>query len=436
MAAGDEALVGIDSRTGERRWYVDLRDDPDQFPCFSFAVADRMGRFYCGSENGEIEERDLRTGQLTGLRLDSQLGQVGDLTVGEGNELVEFSRGYFYRWRLDGSGPISTLVGPGRMTNAGYDPTGRYLELTPIGVHRPHDVLDVTTGARVLRVDRDTDARWLGARTLLLRDDKVLFVDPVTGRRWRPQGSQVEAAQELFPGADGGHAWAAIERDGGPGAGARFATFDVRELALPSGRVTGRTFSVPGYPYLVQPSADGRTAWVNFYAGGGSWLTWEDELGNRGAVVDVDGGTPSRDANILFGARNDRNGHDRVVGSDYVGEIREYDPDSMKPIATLPGAKGAVRGLRFSDDGRRLVSSSADGWVQVFDTAAWTRLGAIPALTQSSQEGWLRPDGRAVAVNGRLGVAVWNLDPATMAAAACTVAGRNLTPHRVGDVPR
>ena len=30
-------------------------------------------------------------------------------------------------------------------------------------------------------------------------------------------------------------------------------------------------------------------------------------------------------------------------------------------------------------------------------------------------------------MNGRLGVAVWNLDPATMAAAACTVAGRNLT---------
>ena len=42
-------------------------------------------------------------------------------------------------------------------------------------------------------------------------------------------------------------------------------------------------------------------------------------------------------------------------------------------------------------------------------------------------EGWLRPDGAAVAVNGPFGVLEWTLDPEALAAAACVMAGRNLT---------
>jgi hypothetical protein len=42
-------------------------------------------------------------------------------------------------------------------------------------------------------------------------------------------------------------------------------------------------------------------------------------------------------------------------------------------------------------------------------------------------EGWLRPDGAAVAVNGPFGVLEWTLDPEALAAAACQLAGRNLT---------
>jgi hypothetical protein len=81
----------------------------------------------------------------------------------------------------------------------------------------------------------------------------------------------------------------------------------------------------------------------------------------------------------------------------------------------------------------------ADGSVLLYDTDAWTRLGAIPVESPGIQEGWLRPDGRVVAVNGRLGLAEWTLEPDELAAGACRLAGRNLTTTEwatyMGDEP-
>ena len=66
--------------------------------------------------------------------------------------------------------------------------------------------------------------------------------------------------------------------------------------------------------------------------------------------------------------------------------------------------------------------------INVYDTERWTRLATIPSYPVIGiAEGWLRPDGRAVAVNARLGVAQWSLEPAGLARAACRLAGRNLT---------
>ena len=78
-----------------------------------------------------------------------------------------------------------------------------------------------------------------------------------------------------------------------------------------------------------------------------------------------------------------------------------------------------------------------DGRVQVYDAETWTSFGAIPSggfydVTSDSAwrappDGFVRPDGRAVAVNQRLGVVEWSLVPDEMVGAACRVAGRNLT---------
>jgi len=110
----------------------------------------------------------------------------------------------------------------------------------------------------------------------------------------------------------------------------------------------------------------------------------------------------------------------------------EYDIDTLEPIATLPGARGGIDLLQFSADGRVLAAMSADQSVSLYDVPTRTRLGdPLPAAAVSSgngaAQGFLRPDGTTVAINTRLGVSLWDIDPAHLAKAACTLAGRNLT---------
>jgi hypothetical protein len=55
------------------------------------AVADQAGRVYCSNPFGDLVEHERATGDRTGIRLDSQLGSIGDLAVaGDGRELVAF----------------------------------------------------------------------------------------------------------------------------------------------------------------------------------------------------------------------------------------------------------------------------------------------------------------------------------------------------------
>lgn len=95
-------------------------------------------------------------------------------------------------------------------------------------------------------------------------------------------------------------------------------------------------------------------------------------------------------------------------------------------MATFAGARGLVSSLQFSVDGSTLVVTSPDQAVQVYDVGTRLRLGdAIPSQSPRT-EGWLRPDGRAVAVNEHARVAAWQLDAHHLVSAACVLAGQNL----------
>jgi hypothetical protein len=84
--------------------------------------------------------------------------------------------------------------------------------------------------------------------------------------------------------------------------------------------------------------------------------------------------------------------------------------------------------LGFSADGETLVAEALNGTLSVYDVATRTRLGDPIATDGSSiPVDSLRPDGGAVAVNTSRGIAVWDLDPERLAAAACELAGRELT---------
>jgi hypothetical protein len=118
-----------------------------------------------------------------------------------------------------------------------------------------------------------------------------------------------------------------------------------------------------------------------------------------------------------------------LVGADTAGDVTEFDGATLRSIASLPGARTLPSTLQFDDSGSRMLVTAPDQTVQVYDMASRTRIGeAIPAAAADGMvEGWLRPDGAAVAVNGPFGVLEWTLDPEALAAAACQLAGRNLT---------
>ena len=431
VGGGDQGLIAWDVRTERRLWSAELGDDREEWPCYSeaFVVAEAVNRLYCGSGYGEIDERDLRTGERTGQRLDNQRGESGDFSLATDNELVEFGRGYVARWRLDGSGPVARLVAPAAVSAAGYDESGRYLAVVPRGSFRPNDVIDVERGRRVVHEDLDADAHWLGGQTLLLRHETgSVLVDVESGRRWRPGNPKVKRAETVFPAEDDEHAWAVQTSRQVAGPDGPQDVSDVLEFEVPSGRLTGRKFTVPGYPNTVEQTPDDRTVWVTYWRRIGIWLAYEDDFQTLAVRVDLRTGRAGEELTAAASTLDVDGGRERLVGSDYLGEIREYDPVTQKPIATLPGSRGAVWNLRFSDDGRRFLASGIDGLINVYDTEGWTRLATIPSYpVMGIAEGWLRPDGRAVAVNGRLGVSEWSLEPAGLARAACRLAGRNLT---------
>jgi WD40 repeat protein len=73
-------------------------------------------------------------------------------------------------------------------------------------------------------------------------------------------------------------------------------------------------------------------------------------LGHQGAVCALAFGPHGRLASA---------GDDRVV--------RIWDVASREELLSLPGHTNHVRGLTFSDDGRRLASASDDGTVKLWD---------------------------------------------------------------------
>ena len=107
----------------------------------------------------------------------------------------------------------------------------------------------------------------------------------------------------------------------------------------------------------------------------------------------------------------------------------QRDRAELEPIASLPGARGFINTLQLSDDGETLLATSRDQSVSMYDLPTGTRLGdPIRYNAPGIYGAFLRPDGKEIAITNHSGVAIWDLAPDHLQAAACQLAGRNLTP--------
>ena len=425
VTSGDDAVTGIDVASGDVRWKVDLTDDPDRTPCHTLAVAADLDRFYCASAFGEVMERDLATGQLTGRHLDSDHGEVDDLAVARGDELVTFVDGYA-RWRLDGSGPVARFVAAGSAVD-GYDDAGRLLPVASADDGRVA-VTDAGTGARVLTLHRGESGAWLGGESMLVRSKLALGKNSSQARLRGPARDPLES--DVLDVATGSRQYAPslpitsdVFRDQ-VGSGLAWVVSGANgvEVDVHSGAMTGRILPLGGGPQSLAQTKDGRSLWV-------TRTRWQPSAQADLASfvrLDVATGRVLNEVPDVATAAVSATGQIVTAGSD--GTIEERDPHTLRSVARLAGARGRLEQLAFSADGAVLIATADDGTVQLYDTATWTRLATIPShAPHGVNEGWLRPDGKAVAVNTEQGVAEWTLDPRQLAAAACELAGRNMT---------
>ena len=403
LVAGDRNAVLVDPASGHLEWRADVAEDDDD-PCHRMAVGEVAGRFYCGGSSGVVVERDLSTGLRTGAVFSSQRGTVNSVVLtADETELVVFSRHVdeVARWRLDGVGLGSRLVAGGLVATGGYDPTGRFLLAARDHRLQAARVLDAT-GRTVLRLPLAGEASWLSATTIAVLGPDPGLVDVPSGvvRRLPMLGPEVSS---INAEPDGLHAWTVSATT----TGSRVARF-----ALASGRPTGVVFDID-VPSPVRVNSDGETVLVTVE---GRWTRQYDV--DSGAVL----GTG------LSGAKRAVLGKDGVViSSGGLGTVDVNEQVYLEAGTSFPGSRGPVSSLQVGGQGSRLMVTSTDRAVNVYDMATMVMLaGPLSGLTALGRPaGWLRPDGQAFVVSTPAGIVEWSLDPDALVDAACNLAGRN-----------
>ncbi len=418
LLVGDRGAVLLNLKTGRVGWRADIAMDGDD-PCYRVAVAEASNRFYCGGSSGLVVERDLSSGQRTGVVLTSQLGTVNSVVLSaDETELIVFTRHWdmVARWRTDAVGLGSRVVAPGMVATSGYDPTGRFLLTAPKS--RPHAGRVLATDGRVvLQLPLAGDATWLSQTTVAVLGPDPGLVDLPSGvvRRIAALGP---STLTVHPEPEGAHAWSVTRT----ATGSRVVRF-----SLATGRPTGSAFETDR-PVPVHVSANGETVLVTME---GMW-TREYDIGS-GALLGIG----------LNGAKRTALGGDGTVFAvSGQGDVEAYAAVYFQQeAATFPRSLGPASSLQLSEDERRLMVTSNGGSVHIYDTATQVALvGALWGLAAAERPaGWLRPDGKALLVSTPAGVVEWNLEPKALVKAVCDLAGRNMTRDEwaanVGDRP-
>jgi len=123
----------------------------------------------------------------------------------------------------------------------------------------------------------------------------------------------------------------------------------------------------------------------------------------------------------------------RLLATGAAGVITVRDARTGKPLRSIQIPNGYNGVLAFSPDGSKLALLAHDG-AEIWDIATGTQIGAaLPGASPQAQNpggpGNLRytPNGHLVVVSPDGLATIWNVNPAAWDAAACRIAGRQLT---------
>ena len=410
------ALARIDLTSGTVVWQV-TGQDYGYGECASLAFSEASNQLWCGDYFGVIRERSLATGERTGTTLENQKGWVGRLDLAltdRGAMLVAFggNSGTLGRWGVDGSGPIQratapdhsliSVVGNGDVVLIGA-PSPR-----PFPLNLDYTLWDTRADVEIDGLPSFIYARAIGGVVYgYLDDGSVGAYDVRTGGR-----TSYASPFEQPPTT------ATLSRDGTTVlvgyADGTAAIHDAATGALMQ-RFAAPATATPRAVYQVVMTADHARVYV---AGGGIRL-FDAHTGRLVATND--------DASLTSLALSST-GELAAGRSD--GTLGLFDADTLEQIDDLPGARGLMGHLAFSDDGAILLGAANDSSVSIYDVSGRRRLGdAIRLQSPIGRLTDLSVDGGTLAVPGPTGdgVVLWDLSTRAWVAAACSVAGRNLT---------
>ena len=414
------SIARIDLSTNKLVWSIGGKDYP-YGECDSYTFSVETDQLWCGNYFGLIHERSLTTGARTGRVLEDQRGKTSGLAlikVPGGLMLVGAvpNADQISRWLVNGAGPIQRVVAPGQTVVSDLPDGKTLLVVQPSGRAFPsnldYTLWDTTTDAATSGLPNFWFARSVGNNIF------GVFAGGTPG------GYNVATKlQRSFAfSVDTSHA-ATLNRDGSV-AVVGYDDGHAIELDAATGQ-TIQTVQIPKNGAGDQPSVDQVTidddhsriyisGWGGLY--GFDATTGQEIAHNEGHGI---GDVAISSQGVL-------------VATSFDGTIAIYDPDTLTKTASLPGARGFIQGMRFSDDGTVLAAAGNDGTVSIYDMHAHVRLGD-PIPSDIGKLGLLmdlRGDGAQVAVaapSGGAGVVLWDLDPAHWETAACAIAGRNLT---------
>ena len=374
-------LARIDLRAKSTVWQVS-GSEFGYGQCFSFAFDEPTGRLWCGNYFGLIHERSLATGAKTGRELLNQHGWLQRLSVVPGTRgriLVGMGNnsGAIARWQIDGGGAIGQPVGAGHTVIGQFDDGKTLLVAQPNGGVAPFD---------------HSYALW----------------DIATDK----EGAAIPA-----------FAFAGVNHNSVVGTFAD--NFEVGSYNLQTKKRSSFPVDFRAGPTASAGTADGAYVAIGFADGHAS--VWETATGRLIATVSqVVSGQP-----VPVGQVAISDDHARLYVAGHGFWI--YDLPSGKEvglIAQLPSA-----------DGNTLLGEGNDGSVSLYDLPTGSRLGdAFRPADGLPGPISLRGDGMQASTLGPAGTGgvLWDLNPDHWAAAACALAGRNLTQQEwttyVGDL--
>ena len=387
-------------------------------PCRDVVVAADADNLYCTDDFGSVAEQSVSTGVRTQRTFDRQSGVTGPLALTiDQSELLASSLtdDSVAVWKLDGSGPIQTVIASegGSLATWGYNTPGTRLTATSM------DVIDPSIWDPVARVMTDPlDEVFIG--TWAAADDRhwsAFGSDGVlegglydTTTRARVPGVRIDFDGEAapYPWNDTAHqrmylAWAD-----------RVKVFD--QLGTEIGP-TIRPPATTSHPISsVYSTPDGTKLVISLF---------DDQTYLYDAVT----GKPLDIAPQPF-MMTVVSPNGVAVGSTTDGHLYVFDPNTLEILDELPGLHGYAELMRLSDDGTLLAASNESAGITIYDVPSRTELGdGIADVDGSVNYFSLRPDGKELAVPyGAPGIALWDLDSQHWLDAACALAGRNLTP--------